>query len=198
MTPGSPSATSHKDLLRIHQFLAHSRANGPGTRAVIWVQGCSLGCHGCFNPETHAFEPGKSIPVEALFQRLIAIQSQIEGITISGGEPLQQYRPLIHLLSRIRLETRLSVLLFSGFTWEEIQHFPDVETLLACVDLLIAGRYDASQRLAQDLRGSANKRLHFLSGRYSETDLQPVPEAEVLISPGGEVILSGIDPIAWV
>ncbi|NJO00209.1 MAG: 4Fe-4S cluster-binding domain-containing protein, partial [Anaerolineales bacterium] len=39
-------------LLRLHQFLPQSRVNGPGLRAVLWVQGCSLGCPGCFNPQT--------------------------------------------------------------------------------------------------------------------------------------------------
>ncbi len=39
--------------LRLHAFLPRSRANGPGWRSVVWVQGCSLGCAGCFNPQTH-------------------------------------------------------------------------------------------------------------------------------------------------
>jgi len=42
-----------KMTLRLHAFLPRSRANGPGWRSVVWVQGCSLGCPGCFNPQTH-------------------------------------------------------------------------------------------------------------------------------------------------
>src|SRR3972149_712339 len=41
-------------ILRLHALLPRSRANGPGMRAVIWFQGCTRGCPGCFNPETHA------------------------------------------------------------------------------------------------------------------------------------------------
>jgi pyruvate-formate lyase-activating enzyme len=40
--------------LRLHQFLPSSHTNGPGLRAVLWVQGCSLGCPRCFNPATHS------------------------------------------------------------------------------------------------------------------------------------------------
>ena len=39
----------------IHGFIAHSRVNGPGVRAVVYFQGCNLGCDGCWNPATHTF-----------------------------------------------------------------------------------------------------------------------------------------------
>ena len=59
--------------LRLHAFLPRSRANGPGVRAVIWVQGCSLGCPGCFNPQTHAFSGGEVVTVEELFERIVGL-----------------------------------------------------------------------------------------------------------------------------
>jgi anaerobic ribonucleoside-triphosphate reductase activating protein len=183
--------------LRIHQFLPCSRANGPGARAVIWTQGCSLACPGCYNPQTHPPTGGELLPVAILFQRLAALGDSIEGVTISGGEPLQQRRALFALLQRVRRETALSVLVFTGYTWDEVQRMPDADTLLACVDVLIAGRYDATQRLARELRGSANKTVHFLTQRYRMEDLQAVCPAEVLITPEGVIQLSGIDPISW-
>ena len=39
----------------LHAFVPASRANGPGLRAVVYVQGCSLQCAGCWNPDTHKF-----------------------------------------------------------------------------------------------------------------------------------------------
>ena len=39
----------------LHAFVPASRANGPGLRAVIYFQGCSLQCAGCWNPDTHKF-----------------------------------------------------------------------------------------------------------------------------------------------
>src|SRR3974377_261937 len=72
--------------------------NGPGLRAVVWFQGCSLQCPNCFNPGTHPFE-GSHIPpsevAEAVFQ---AATEAVEGITFSGGEPMQQAADLLALI----------------------------------------------------------------------------------------------------
>jgi anaerobic ribonucleoside-triphosphate reductase activating protein len=183
--------------LRLHAFIPFSRANGPGARAVVWTQGCTLNCLGCFNPETHSFNGGEEVAIDNLFQRIESLGSAIEGITISGGEPLQQLRPLVALLRRVREETDLSVLVFTGYAWDEIGRMPESDTLLARVDALIAGRYDQTQRLARDLRGSANKTVHLLSDRYTLDDLRDVSAAEVIITVEGDLMISGIDPPRW-
>ena len=185
------------EVLRVHGFLPFSRANGPGVRAAVWVQGCSLRCPGCSNPDTHPFVGGELMSVDDLFGRIVAPGDAIEGVTISGGEPLQQRRPLLALLRRVRQETSLSVLVFTGYTWEEVQQMPGAGALLACVDVLVAGRYDASQHLARDLRGSANQTVHLLTDCYTIVDVQSVPPAEVIVTAEGEVVVSGIDPIRW-
>src|SRR5688572_14366439 len=113
------------DHLRLHRFLPSSRANGPGSRAVLWVQGCSLACLGCYNPATHAHSGGQVASVDDLFERITALSDSIEGVTISGGEPLQQLRPVLLLLRRLRAQTPLSVLMFSGYRWDEIRRMPD-------------------------------------------------------------------------
>lgn len=145
-------------------------------------------------PKTHPFEGGELVSVDSLVSQLAALQDSIEGLTVSGGEPLQQRLPLLKLLRQVRQETNLTTLLLSGFTWAEIQQMPEASELWACLDVLIAGRYEAGQHLARDLRGSANKTVHFLTPRYSLSDLQAVPAAEVIITPTGEILVSGIDP----
>ena len=185
--------------LRLHDFLPGSRANGPGLRAVIWVQGCSLACPGCFNPETHPFDGGESVLVDDLFQRIRALGgaglSRIEGVSISGGEPLQQMSPLLRLLECIKTETGLSVLVFTGYTWQEVGEMPDGGALLMWVDVVIAGRYDATQRLASGLRGSANQTVHLLTDQYTMDQIEAVPPAEVIITADGQTVISGIAPI---
>ena len=185
------------ERLRLHQFLPASRANGPGIRAVVWLQGCSLGCPGCYNPATHAFDGGEVVTVEEVLGRLVALGDTIEGVTFSGGEPLQQRSALLRLLRRLRGDTALSLLLFTGYRWDEVRRMPESDELLTCLDVLIAGRYEERQRLARDLRGSANKTVHFLSNRYGPADLAEVPVAEVVITPEGEVVVTGIDPVRW-
>jgi anaerobic ribonucleoside-triphosphate reductase activating protein len=93
--------------------------------------------------------------------RLQALEGRVQGLTVTGGEPLQQLRPLTALLKRIRQRQRLSILLFSGYSWEEISNLRGAEQLLPLIDVLIAGRYRAEQRVATGLRGSVNKTLHF-------------------------------------
>lgn len=182
--------------LLLHHFEPISLSNGPGIRAVVWVQGCTLGCPGCFNPETHAHE-GEWVEVEELAAQIVDLGATIEGITISGGEPLQQLPALLDLLRAIKKKTSLSVLVFTGFQWEELKRIKDTEEFLRMIDVLIAGRYEANLRVARGLIGSSNKTAHFLTDRYSIQALDETPEAEVTILPDGQVVLSGIHPVVW-
>jgi anaerobic ribonucleoside-triphosphate reductase activating protein len=191
--------------LQLHRFLPRSRANGPGLRAVLWVQGCTLECPGCFNPQTHRINAAATIEVDQLFEQIRSLENEIEGITISGGEPLQQRPAVSALLRRIRTETSLSAILFSGFTWMEISRTGNDTRcsdqsrpgLLRDLDILIAGRYVESQRIAFGLRGSANKTIHFLTDRYTLADLEVVPPGELIIGNDGEIISTGIEPVRF-
>jgi len=181
----------------VHHFLPSSHANGPGVRAVLWVQGCTLGCSGCFNPSTHSISGGKEIEVTALSNSFISLKSSIEGITISGGEPLQQIAALTFLCSHIRSKTKLSIIIFTGFEWHELERIPHLTDLKKMVDVIIAGRFVREKRLARGLLGSSNKTIQLLSPRYHESDFYEIPSAEILINPGGEIVSTGIDPLEY-
>jgi anaerobic ribonucleoside-triphosphate reductase activating protein len=82
---------------RVHATMPRSRANGPGNRFVIWSQGCSLGCPGCFNPWTHDPETaGQWVTVDDLVDDVKTEADQyrngpaLDGVTVTGGEPLEQ------------------------------------------------------------------------------------------------------------
>ena len=187
---------SDTSLLHVHAYLPDSRANGPGRRAVVWVQGCTLGCPGCFNPGTHPATGGELLDPADLAERILERANDIEGVTISGGEPLQQAGPLLVLLAALRRGGGLSVLLFTGYTWGEVTRRPDAGALLECIDVLIAGRYDQARRVATGLLGSANQTVHLLTGRYTMDDLAAVPEAEVIVGLDGSVVISGVAPLS--
>ena len=182
--------------MRIHSFMPRSRANGPGVRAVLWVQGCTLGCSECFNQKMLPTDGGELVSVGELIDKIKALSGAIEGVTISGGEPLQQMEPLVDLLRRVRSETPLSVLVFTGYTWDEIQEMKEAERFLRQIDVLIAGRYVKGKRIAKGLLGSSNQTVHLLSDRYSLEDLEAIPTAEVVITGKGEILKSGIDPLS--
>jgi anaerobic ribonucleoside-triphosphate reductase activating protein len=182
--------------LQFHGFVARSRANGPGLRAVVWTQGCTLGCPGCFNPGSHPAEgPGGEVATDELAARILALRPGIEGVTISGGEPLQQWNAVVDVLARVRSVSDLSVVLLTGYTLPEIRRRGGSEILLRLVDVLIAGRYVARLRLARGLRGSSNKKTHLLTARYNMEDLEQVPDAELIIGPDGTLTATGVDPL---
>jgi anaerobic ribonucleoside-triphosphate reductase activating protein len=180
--------------VRIHAFEPRSRANGPGARFVVWFQGCTLGCPGCFNPTTHDPAGGRRIALDDLIGELTRARPGIEGLSLSGGEPLQQPEAACAVLDAARA-LQLSTLAFSGYTLDEIRGLPGGPDVLARLDVLIDGRYVARDRLATGLRGSANQRIQLLTARYTLADVEATPVAEIRIGPGGEVVLTGVDPL---
>lgn len=174
--------------LNVSATLHSSRANGPGRRAVIWVQGCTLGCPGCYNSSTHSHSPNRLVPVEELASWLSSI-NDIEGVTFSGGEPFEQARAVYDVI-RIAKKQRgdLSVFAFTGFTLSELHSSDDeyVHSLLSSVDMLSSGRYEYENRDSGLLwRGSSNQTLEYLTGRYSKEMedfwLEDSPVEEVII-----------------
>ena len=194
--------------LRLHAQELHSLANGPGVRAVAWFQGCSLGCPGCFDPLTHEPSGGFEADTAELADRWLALGPSIEGVTISGGEPLEQPEALLDLLERLRPSggsstrpPRLGVILFSGFTRREIDAIPlgrrVIDPLAGLVDAAILGRYVASRHVGRSLLGSANQEITLLTTRYQLDDFQRIPLAEVRLGRDGTMAATGIAPIAW-
>ena len=181
----------------VHHLESVSLVNGPGRRAVLWVQGCSLACPGCFNPETHGRRTGQDYTVSQLMSWLVdtAREFQLDGLSISGGEPLQQWQAVYGLLQQIKDSLPdLTVLLFTGYTWDEIP--VRVETELSRVtDVVLAGRYQAHQRVASGLIGSANKVPRFYTDRITPAQLQQTQKAEIILHPDGRFTFTGIDPV---
>src|SRR5437763_9558011 len=87
----------------IHGFVSGSRVNGPGLRAVVYFQGCKLGCKNCWNPTTHTFTGDERNIAEVTDLVLSAHQERaLEGVTFSGGEPMQQADDLLALMESLR------------------------------------------------------------------------------------------------
>jgi anaerobic ribonucleoside-triphosphate reductase activating protein len=179
--------------VRLHAFEPASRANGPGLRAVLWFQGCTLGCAGCFNPETHPPNDGFEADTESLARDILSLRA-IEGVSISGGEPFQQPEALLDLLSRLR-RSALGILVFSGYTLEQIRAQALGPEILNRLDVLIAGRYVAALHLGRGLLGSANQKLHLLTSRYQPEDFLCTPSGEVILHRDGAITMSGIAPL---
>jgi anaerobic ribonucleoside-triphosphate reductase activating protein len=176
-------------LLNLARTIPRSAANGPGQRFVIWVQGCAIRCPGCWNPDTWAFATRQLRDTAALADEIVAT-SEIEGITLTGGEPFHQARALVDVASRVRA-AGLSVFVFTGYDLHELTQSDHCE-LLALTDVLVSGRYVQSLRsFESEWRGSTNQRVHFLSARYTEASMAESAHVEFHLAPDGELAVTG-------
>jgi anaerobic ribonucleoside-triphosphate reductase activating protein len=178
-------------IARLHATVPRSRANGPGTRFVVWFQGCTLGCAGCFNPTTHTLG-GDAVDTGALLAQLAA--AKVDGLTLSGGEPMQQAPAALELVLGAR-RLGLSTLMFSGYTLDELRAQALGPAMLAHLDVLIDGRYVASDRLSDGLRGSANQQIRILSARHTVAEVAATPQAEIQIAADGTLAITGVAPL---
>ena len=179
--------------LQLHAFESASRANGPGLRAVVWFQGCTLGCVGCFNPATHKPLGGHEWDTKQLAAEILALEDGLAGVSISGGEPFQQPEALRDLLERLP-RAGLSRLVFTGYSLAEVRKLPLGPEILPLVDVLIAGPYVASQHLADSLLGSANQQVHLLTTRHTPDDFINLASREIILHGDGSMTITGIDP----
>lgn len=179
-------------FLWVHDMLPRSRANGPGTRFTIWVRGCTLGCAGCFNPTTHPTTAGTAWPVADLAELVLAELPHVEGVTLSGGEPLEQPEAVAELCRLLRARSDLGTVVLTSFTKAEIEADPARRAAVEDADTVIAGRYNAALRLGTGLRGSANKVYWPRTGRYRAADFECTPDAEITIGPDGTLTVTGM------
>ena len=100
---------------------------------------------------------------------MISATQDIEGITISGGEPFEQAAAVADLTEIVR-GTGLTVMCYSGFTLAELKQkkSEDVQRLLENIDVLVDGRFIEAKAEPLRWRGSSNQKIHWLSGAYED------------------------------
>jgi anaerobic ribonucleoside-triphosphate reductase activating protein len=190
LRPREPKDGMKASELRVAAYLPSSRANGPGRRSVLWVQGCPLRCPGCFNPDFLPFAGGRAVPVAEVAGWMLA-ERDTEGVSFSGGEPFAQAAGLAEVAERVRAAGK-GVLVFTGFTAAALRarRSAGIRRLLAASDLLVAGPYRREAPTRHALLVSANQELVFLTERYRGMDLG-VRRTEFRIGADGAVTVTG-------
>lgn len=163
---------------------------GPGCRYVVWVQGCSIHCKGCWNKEMWSFKDRNLMSVEDLFAKIENEKHLIEGVTLLGGEPLDQFEDVCELLSKCNNDA-LSTMVFTGYEMQEIRE-KRMSEILELSDIIVTGRYDQTKRtLNHQWIGSTNQEIHFLSGRHKKFIQKDSNYVEVSIDDFGCTTLLG-------
>lgn len=183
-------SVEYGEFFNVAHIEPQSHIYGPGSRFVVWFQGCSLGCSGCWNQQMWSFASQTLIHRQDLFEKIVNTPD-VQGVTLLGGEPLQQSQT-IWLLEKIRRETALTIFLYTGYSIAELEQKNDWNSVFRDCDVLVTGRYQEMWRDTNlQWRGSKNQVLLYPeSSRITEQPTQ-TNEVEVIIDATGKITILG-------
>jgi anaerobic ribonucleoside-triphosphate reductase activating protein len=147
--------------VRFHGIVSPSYVDGPGRRAALYLQGCSIRCPGCQNQALWPATGGHLTSPQALADILVKTGLPV---TVTGGEPFDQQEALYHLLREIRARApERHVIVYSGYTFEKLlarRHSTYNLSTFTLVDVLVDGPYLRERDdPAMQYRGSRNQRV---------------------------------------
>lgn len=183
-------------MLRIAHFVPCTEAEGPYRRFALWTQGCHLRCPGCCNPELFSPKAGQLWSISQLLKEIVQSyqQNNVEGITVLGGEPLEQMVALTALCVEVA-KLGIGVIIFSGYRLDEARELPGFSHLFETLDTFVDGRYqveNAETKTGRRWLGSTNQRIIHRNHRYADPGLWTGPNhAEIQISKNGVASVHG-------
>ncbi len=143
---------------------------GPGRRIALWVQGCSRHCEGCASRDTWDHAGGEALDIEDLADKIteLIVLERLDGLSVTGGEPVEQAEALARLINIIRgridderISRGFTVLVFTGFPYDQIES--SYPALIGLVDVMVCGPYDETRPRSNRLVASDNQELIFLN-----------------------------------
>ncbi|MCH5334621.1 MAG: anaerobic ribonucleoside-triphosphate reductase activating protein [Alistipes sp.] len=148
--------------MRIIEIYPETVSDGYGIRYAIYFAGCSHGCPGCHNPEGQNPDTGDEL-TDRFFDIIcneINGNPLLDGVTLSGGDPMYRADELLDFLQKLRSRTSCNVWCYTGYTLEECCSDPVRRECLKHIDVLVDGRYvEALRDPRLDFRGSSNQRI---------------------------------------
>ncbi len=142
----------------------YTKTEGPYNRCCIWFQGCNINCKGCCNKDLQPLVPKHILTLNQLISIIKQAKQKfnLEGITLSGGEPSLQSG--LRFLNKEIHKLGLGIIMFSGKNKSMLN-----KELVKSVDLLIDGPFIEDEKdTDRILLGSKNKHLSFISNRYKK------------------------------
>lgn len=129
---------------------------------LLFLQGCSIRCEGCVNRHLWDFGRGD----DATTDEIIAVckENQVEGITLHGGEPLDQADGLYPIVKELK-DSGFTIILFTGYNKKELTL--NQRKIWDLSDMIICGKFDLNKRnIYLQFRGSTNQRIIRRKGKY--------------------------------
>lgn len=147
-----------------HCIIENEYLYGPGKRLLLFTQGCSVRCAGCVNSHLWSFGCGKNITATEILG--ICKDNGVDGITLHGGEPLDQPSAVWEAVKLLK-KNGYSVILFTGYTKKELSG--DQIRVWNSADIVVSGRFvESKKNLYMQFRGSTNQRVYTHKGKYKD------------------------------
>lgn len=184
--------------MRIHKIIRKTKAEGPGTRFSVWVQGCSHRCQGCFAVDTWDFKKGTQLSAKQLVSEFMQELDSVDGVTLLGGEPFEQADDVACFVRTVH-DSGKSVIVFTGYDYDELvgSDDPAVSLILENTDILIDGKFDKNLvDYSRPLVGSSNQSIRFLSDRIPEKEFYSYQNRfEVRYDKKGNIQVNGMGDV---
>ena len=181
--------------MRVARWQNNVKTLGPGNRVALWVQGCSKHCEGCIAQDLRLQDdcPDMEVSALALVINALLTQTGTDGLTISGGEPMEQSDELVQLLSKVQAE---DILLYTGWPLDEVLRHPAWPYISSRIAVLIPEPYVAAQDCGNSLRGSENQPIVILRPQFQNRYTQEMKRNRAVqmqqVSDG--IVFAGIPP----
>lgn len=178
-------------MIRLHSYdiVENEHLYGPGKRLLIFLQGCSIHCKGCVNRHLWDFAGGVEYSKDELL--LLCKSNAIDGVTIHGGEPLDQADGLVEIVRALK-EQSYNVILFTGYLKKELT--TTQKRVWDYSDIVVAGRFELEKRdVYLQFRGSTNQRVIRHKGVFRNYRIKDNNETVsiIIIGEDGEMNIKG-------
>ena len=165
---------------RVHSFETFGAVDGPGIRFVIFMQGCSLQCKYCQNRDTWEINAGNQYSAEELLNKILKYKNDFlasgGGVTVSGGEPLLQYKFLIELFTLLKKENIHTAIDTSG----NVDLTDDMKKLIDLTDLFLLDIKCINDEICKKLTGLSNKK-ELVFAKYLSSINKPTWIRQVIV-----------------
>lgn len=145
--------------MNVAGIVHESLIDGTGVRTVIFISGCKHNCPNCHNPKLFSFNYGKVFDIDTQNYIINYLNNDplIDGVTLSGGDPMYSANELMLFVQRIKKECKnKTIWMYTGFDFNEIKN----NTILKYIDVLVDGQYvDGLKDRSLKFRGSSNQKI---------------------------------------
>ncbi len=147
----------------IHSIESFSTVDGPGIRYVVFMQGCTLRCKFCHNPDSWDMCLGMNKSSDTVVSDILRYKHYLKdgGVTLSGGEPLLQIEFATEIFAKLKSHGIHTCIDTSGaiFDKSDVQLVAKLDKLMAVTDMLLLDlkHIDSAQHHA--LTGSTNENI---------------------------------------